>query len=93
MNKRVAVFVGIDYADRVSQVVVLDGAGRELGTRRLRSRTAGLIACAERFAPIGGVAIEACCGAAAVANRWVRPAVSRDVADGGGEVWFSRSVW
>ncbi len=71
MDKRVAVFVGIDYADQVSQVVVLDADGRELGTRRLGSATAGLIAYAERFGPIGGVAIEACCGAATLADELI----------------------
>lgn len=69
MRESVPVFVGIDYADQVSQVVVLDAKGRQLGTRRLRSETGRLIAYAERFGPIVGVAIEACCGAATLADE------------------------
>jgi len=40
MDNRVPVFVGIDYADQVSQVVMLDADGRQLGTRRLPSDAA-----------------------------------------------------
>lgn len=72
MKSSVPVFVGIDYADQVSQVVVLDGKGAELGTRRLRSETDRLIAYAERFGPIGGVALEACCGAATLADELIQ---------------------
>lgn len=72
MKDRVPVFVGIDYADQVSQVVVLDADGRELGTRRIRSETDRLVAYAERFGPIGGVAIEACCGTATLADELIQ---------------------
>lgn len=50
-------------------MVVLDAEGRELGTRRLPSETDRLIAYTERFGRIAGVAIEACCGAAALADQ------------------------
>lgn len=72
MSSSVPVFVGIDYADQVSQVVVLDPDGRELGTRRLRSETARFIAYAERFGPVAGVAIEACCGTATLADELIQ---------------------
>ncbi len=72
MKGSVPVFVGIDYADQVSQVVVLDADGCQLGTRRLRSEGDRLIAYAERFGPIGGVAIEACCGAATLADELIQ---------------------
>ncbi|MCP4591684.1 MAG: IS110 family transposase [bacterium] len=64
--------MGIDYADKVSQVVVLDAGGRELGTRRLRSETGRLVAYGERFGPIVGVAIEACCGTATLADELIQ---------------------
>lgn len=69
MSHGVPVSVGIDYADRVSQVVVLDAEGRELGSRRLSSDTAQIVRYAERWGPIGGVAIEACSGAATLADE------------------------
>jgi len=69
MSEMIAVFVGIDYADQVSQVVVLDSQGRELGTRRLPSDAGRLTAYAERFGSIAGSAIEACCGAATLADE------------------------
>jgi len=72
MSSSVPVFVGIDYADQVSQVVVLDPDGQELGTRRLRSETDRLVAYVERFGPIGGVALEACCGAATLADELIQ---------------------
>lgn len=71
MSERVPVFVGIDYAAQARQVVVLDADGRELGTRRLVSETARLVAYAERFGSIAGVAIEACCGAATLADELI----------------------
>jgi len=72
MDSSVPVFLGIDYADKVSQMVVLDTGGRELGTRRLRSETERLVAYGERFGPIGGVAIEACCGTATLADELIQ---------------------
>lgn len=72
MDHSVPVFVGIDYADQVSQVVVLARDGRELGTRRLRSEADRLVAYAERFGHIAGVAIEACCGAATLADELIQ---------------------
>jgi transposase len=71
MRKRVPVFVGIDYADQVSQVVVLDAKGHELGSRRLPSQTRRLQAYAERFGQVAGAAIEACCGAATLADSLI----------------------
>jgi transposase len=71
MNKSLPVFVGIDYADQVSQVVVLDATGRQVGSRRIASDAATIVAYAERRGPIGGVAIEACCGAARLADELI----------------------
>jgi len=72
MGTRLPVFVGIDYADQVSQVVVLDGDGKELGSRRLASETERIVAYAERFGPLGGAAIEAGCGAATLADDLIQ---------------------
>lgn len=72
MRTRLPVFVGIDYADQVSQVVVLDANGKELGTRRLASETAQIAAYADRFGPLGGAALEACCGAATLADELIQ---------------------
>lgn len=71
MSESLPVFVGIDYADQVSQVVVLDATGRQLGSRRIVSDAAQIVAFAERRGPIGGVAIEACCGAAKLADELI----------------------
>lgn len=72
MRDRVPVFVGIDYAEQKSQVVILDAEGRQVGSRRVRSETDRLIAYAERFGSVAGVAIEACCGAAALADELIQ---------------------
>jgi transposase len=72
MNKSVPVFVGIDYADQVSQVVVQDASGRQLGTRRLPSEAATIVAYAGRWGPVKGVAIEACSGAATLADELIQ---------------------
>lgn len=72
MDTRIPVFVGIDYADQVSQVVVLDADGRQLGTRRLPSGADEIVAYAERRGPVAGAAIEACCGAATLADELIQ---------------------
>ncbi len=72
MKDRIPVFVGIDYADQLSQVVVLDADGCQLGTRRIPSEADRLVAYAERFGQVAGVAIEACCGTATLADELIQ---------------------
>lgn len=71
MEDSVTVFVGIDYADQVSQVVVLDPAGAELGTRRLASDTRRIARYVAGYGVVAGAAVEACCGAAALADELI----------------------
>ena len=71
MSISVPISVGVDYAQEVSQVVVLDANGRQLGSRRMPSDAAKIVAYASRRGPVGGVAIEACCGAASLADELI----------------------
>lgn len=69
MDSRIPVFVGVDYAEEVSQVVVLDEQGRELGTKRLPSRLDRLTAYAAGFGEVRRAAVEACNGTATLADE------------------------
>jgi transposase len=65
----VKVFVGLDYHQDQVQVCVLDEAGRVLCNRSLPNRAAAIVEAAARCGEVCGVAIEACCGAANLADE------------------------
>lgn len=65
-------FIGLDYHNESIQVCVLDPAGKVLGNRSLPNDVDAVVAFVEQVAPgrvIRGGAIEACCGAANLAER------------------------
>jgi len=65
-------FVGIDYHDSVVQVCVLDAAGEILGNEGLPNEVAAILEYVGRVAEgriVAAAAIEACCGAANLAQR------------------------
>ena len=72
------VFAGLDYADSCVQVCVLDRAGRQLGNRRCGNDLKEIVKYAGQFAGrFGGpvrAAIEACGGAADLADQLVHQA-------------------
>jgi transposase len=65
----VAVFVGIDYHQESVQVCVLDGSGRRLANRSLENSAEVVARVATQFGQPTRVAIEACCGAADLAEE------------------------
>jgi len=67
----VAVFVGLDYAQNPVRVCVMDGAGQALCNRNVANSAEAISALAERFGPVRSAAIEACCGAADLADELV----------------------
>ena len=67
----VPVFVGIDYHQDSVQVCVLDQTGRELVNRSVSNNAAAVARVATRHGQPARVAIEACCGAADMAEELV----------------------
>jgi transposase len=65
------VFVGLDYSTEVVQVCVLDPAGNVLGNRGCGNELADICRFAEKFGQVAGAAIEACTGAANLADELV----------------------
>lgn len=65
------VFVGLDYSTEVVQVCVVDPAGTVLGNRGCRNDTGEIQQFAEKFGAVAGAAIEACTGAANLADELV----------------------
>lgn len=65
----VSVFVGLDYHSTAVQVCVLDAAGRVLANRSVPNRADALDAFVRRFGPRITAAIEACPGAAHLADE------------------------
>ena len=65
----IPVFVGLDYHQQSVQVCVLDEAGRVLANRRVINDEAAVWAAATRHGQPTRVAIEACCGAADLAEE------------------------
>lgn len=65
----VPVFVGIDYHQDSVQVCVLDGLGRRLANRSVENSAAVVARVATQYGPPARVAIEACCGAADMAEE------------------------
>lgn len=66
---RIHVFVGIDYHPSVVQVCVKDASGRDLGRARLPDSSEGLFRFVDRFGEVKRAAIEACSGAADLAEE------------------------
>ena len=65
-------FVGIDYHDSVVQVCVLDAEGEVLGNAGLDNEVGAILEFVDKVAEgrlVWGAAIEACCGAANLAQR------------------------
>lgn len=65
----VPVFVGIDYHQDSVQVCVLDRSGRKLTNRAVTNEAAAVARVARRHGRPARVAIEACCGAADIAEQ------------------------
>lgn len=63
------VFVGIDYHQDSVQVCVLDGGGKRLANRSVANDAAEVARVATRHGRPARVAIEACCGAADMAEE------------------------
>lgn len=63
------VFVGIDYHQDSVQVCVLDGGGKRLANRSVGNDAAEVARVATRHGQPARVAIEACCGAADMAEE------------------------
>lgn len=65
----VARFVGLDYHDQSVQVCVVDEAGQVLSNRGVANDEQAVWTAATRHGPPARVAIEACCGAADLAEK------------------------
>jgi transposase len=71
---RIASFVGLDYADSVVQVCVMDAAGRRLANRRCENDWRAIDRVVRRFGGPVRAAIESCTGAADLADELVHRA-------------------
>jgi transposase len=67
----VPVFVGLDYHQESVQVCVVDGEGRTLSNRSVANELAEIAGAATRHGQPRRIAMEACCGAADLAERLV----------------------
>jgi len=65
------VFVGIDYHQTSIQVCVISREGSVLANRSIDNEMGALLPMLNRFGTVGGIAIESCCGAAALADELV----------------------
>jgi transposase len=65
----IAVFVGVDYHQESVQVCVLDTNGKKLANRSVGNDAAAVARVATSFGQPARVAIEACCGAADMAEE------------------------
>jgi transposase len=65
----IPVFVGIDYHQDTVQVCVLDGNGKRLANRSVGNDSAAVAQLATRYGQPARVAVEACCGAADMAEE------------------------
>jgi transposase len=69
----VPVFVGLDYHQDSVQVCVLDSSGKRLSNRSVGNDAAVVAQAAVRYGRPVRVAIEACCGAASMAEELAHP--------------------
>lgn len=67
--KQQTVYVGLDYHQRSVQVCVLDATGRVRCNRRVRNRCQDIVECVHEAGKPDRVAIEACAGAADLAEE------------------------
>jgi transposase len=67
----VKVFVGLDYHQDEVQVCVLDAAGKILCNRSVRNEAETIRLTAQRYGVVEAAALEACCGAANLAQELV----------------------
>jgi transposase len=65
----VAVFVGLDYHQDGVQLCVMGGDGRVLANRKVNNSVAVIVAAIRRVGRPTAVAVEACCGAADLAEK------------------------
>jgi transposase len=79
----VKIFVGLDYHQELVQVCVLDETGRVLTNRSLLNNAEAILNAVERFGAVQAVAIEACCGAANLAQELVERGWSVSLAHAG----------
>jgi transposase len=79
----VKIFVGLDYHQEMVQLCVLDETGRVLTNRSLLNNADVLIKAAERWGVVEAAAIEACCGAANLAQELVEKGWSVSLAHPG----------
>ncbi len=71
MHPTVPVFVGLDYSQEGVQVCVLDASGQLKSNHNLPDQAAGIAAHVQRYGVVRGCALEACCGAADLAEELV----------------------
>ena len=79
----VKIFVGLDYHQELVQVCVLDETGRVLTNRSLLNNAEAILNAVERFGAVQAAAIEACCGAANLAQELVERGWSVSLAHAG----------
>lgn len=79
----VSVHVGLDYHDETVQVCVLDDDGKVLCNRSVSNCVMLIRAVAERYGQVKTAAIEACCGAAHLADLLVKEGWSVSLAHPG----------
>lgn len=65
----VSIFVGLDYHQDAVQVCVVDGEGRTLSNRSVANEATAIAQAATRHGQPRRLAIEACCGAADLAEQ------------------------
>jgi transposase len=65
------VTVGLDYSEEAIRVCVLDGGGRQLLNRDVENSVTAVMNAASRYGTVRGVALEACSGAADLAEELV----------------------
>lgn len=63
--------IGLDYHMNAFQVAIMDQHGRLLGNRLCHNNWRAIRDAAEQHGRVGRVAIEACCGAADLAEQLV----------------------
>ena len=69
MDPTVPLFVGLDYSQHAVQICVLDPAGKVLGNRAVPDDADAIAQVAQRFGTVRGAALEACTGAADLAEE------------------------
>jgi len=67
----VKIFVGLDYHQDSVQVCIMDELGKQLCNRSLRNDAPTILRVVECFGQVQAAAIEACCGAADLAQELV----------------------